>query len=527
MRRRHPRIRLVSLPCFPIFLSLSLTAFLPPAARASGPPLPAVAASTRSPRLIIPTFLGDGSRNYYGDSAPSRLTPIWKAYLGKGVTVISRRLGSREWAGAGFTGQPLLVEEDGDLFLIQGSYDHSLRKIDARTGRFVWEYRFDDVVKATGTLWENPGGDPADRLVIIQGSRLGVENPFDAPRIPSLRAISYSSGKELWRLNVRMTQSYSRDVDASALVAGGKVYIGLENSLFTILDPDPRQATVREGMLQPRILGEQLLYREEDVISHRHNVTTESSPTLLDGVVYVPSGSGRVWGYDTAQGRLSWEFPIGSDLNGTAPATYDHCLLVSVEKQYIPGRGGMFKLDPGKDPSRAAVWYFPVADHVFAGWEGGVIGSPAVNDLYPQSSWGHLAAFLGIDGFLYVVRHDETEEGWMVAGPDGATLYPVPRLVFKKFVGPSISTPIFVQDKLVAATCQGVYLFSYDQDLRFTLLDHLTAPFEATPVAHRGRIYVASRDGFLYCLGEKTAAAPASAAGEGNPPGPVIRIWTP
>ena len=102
--------------------------------------------------MLIPTFLGNEQRNYYGNEAPSRLDVIWKLYLGEGETVISRKAGSKKWKGAGWTGQPLLVSEDSLLFLIQGAYDHNLKKINAATGEIVWEYKFDDVVKGTETM---------------------------------------------------------------------------------------------------------------------------------------------------------------------------------------------------------------------------------------------------------------------------------------------------------------------------------------------------------------------------------------
>ena len=61
-------------------------------------------------RVINGTFLGNEGRNYSGDRAPDRLDVIWKHYLGKGETVISRKIGSVEWKGAGWTGQPLMVQ---------------------------------------------------------------------------------------------------------------------------------------------------------------------------------------------------------------------------------------------------------------------------------------------------------------------------------------------------------------------------------------------------------------------------------
>ena len=165
-------------------------------------------------KVIIGTFLGNKQRNYYGNQAPDNLEVIWKHYLGKGETVISRNLGSRIWAGAGWTGQPLLVEENGELYLIQGAYDHNLKKILASNGELIWEYAFDDVVKGTDSIWENPGSEnPEEHLDILQGSRLGVGHYLDSKHIPSYRAISFASGEELRRLDVKWTDSYSRDAD--------------------------------------------------------------------------------------------------------------------------------------------------------------------------------------------------------------------------------------------------------------------------------------------------------------------------
>ena len=78
------------------------------------------------------------------------------------------------------------------------------------------------------------------------------------------------------------------------------------------------------------------------------------------------------------------------------------------------------------------------------------------------------------------------------------------QLVFKYKTGPSISTPIIVGNKIVAATYNGIYLFEHDEKMKFKLLAHYqTGSIEATPIVHNKKIYVASRDGSLYCFGEK------------------------
>ena len=453
---------------------------------------------------IIQTFLGNWQRNFYGKNAPNTLNLIWKHYLGKGETVISRKVGSKIWAGAGWTGQPLLVKEKGKLYLIQGAYDHHLKKIGAETGELIWQYKFDDVIKGTGTLWVNSNPDhPENEIVILQGSRLGVGNYLDSKHIPSYRAISYFTGKELWRMDQKWTHSYSRDVDGSALILNDTAYLGLENSYFTVFDPDYKNGRMLNGMFQPKIIQERKLYTMDDVYKHRNNIVTESSPSLLGNHIYVASGSGHVFGYNLNTRELDWDFYIGSDIDGSAIVTSDSCILVSVEKQYIKGKGGAFKLNPSKNNKDAGIWYFPVGDKDFIGWEGGIIGSIGVNDNYINDNQTHLAAFIGIDEYLYVVDHKSIDSTRTVLGPDSITVYNTPKLVFMKKVGPSISTPIFVDNKLIVAGYWGIYLFKYDYQNQFELLDKREGSFESTPIVWNNKIYIASRDGYLYCLGLK------------------------
>jgi len=453
---------------------------------------------------IVKTFLGNWQRNFYGKNAPDTLSIIWKHFLGTGETVISRKAGSKTWSGAGWTGQPLLVKEKGKLYLIQGAYDHHLKKIDAETGNLVWQYKFDDVVKGTGTLWEDRNADlPENSIVILQGSRLGVGNFLDTKHIPSYRAISYFTGKELWRMDQKWTHSYSRDVDGSALILNDTAYLGLENSYFTVFDPNYKNGKMLNAMFQPKIIQERKLYTLDDVRKHRNNVVTESSPSILKNRIYVASGSGHVFGYNLKTRELDWDFYIGSDMDGSAIVTLDSNILASVEKQYIKGKGGAFKLDPSKSPKDAALWYFPVDDKDFAGWEGGIIGSIGINDNYINSEETHLAAFNAIDGYLYVVDHKSIDSTKTVLGPDSLSVYNTPNLVFKQKVGPSISTPIFVDDKLIVAGYWGIRIYKYDAENNFELLDKRKGTFESTPIVWDNKIYIASRDGYLYCFGLK------------------------
>lgn len=452
----------------------------------------------------IETYLGNHHRNYYGNEAPSKLDTIWRLYLGEGI---SPAYGNPDkvWKGAGWTGQPLVVEENGEIYLIQGAFDYTLKKIRAATGEVIWQYAFDDILKGTGTFCINQAETNQEkRYIIIQGSRRGVKKSITSQYCPSLRAVSYLTGKELWRMNVKQTLSYSRDVDGSALVWNDTAYLALENGLFTIFSPDPKRQEMRDGMIQPEIFREIKYYKDSDTLIHGGNIESESSPCFLEGRIYTTAGSGRVYGYNIAKGKVDWVFEIGADLNGSPVVTSDSCLLIPVEKQYIEGKGGVFKLDPSKEPDQSVVWYFPVENRKWFHWEGGIVGSIAINDAYTVQQESNLAAFIGVDGKLYVVDHKSVLEQNKVAGPNNYEFYPTPKLITKMEIGGTISTPIFVGNKLIAPLDKGLYLYKYDEHYKFTLLDRIEdIQIDATPVVWGGKLYVASLDGYLYCFGSK------------------------
>jgi hypothetical protein len=182
-------------------------------------------------------------------------------------------------------------------------------------------------------------------------------------------------------------------------------------------------------------------------------------------------------------------------------------------------------LDPTKPAAQSLVWFFPTGNRQVAEWTGGVIGSVAVNDEYGGADrYPPLAAFNAIDGNLYLVSQDTLAPG-AVRGPNLEPDLRTPVMVWKTWVNSSISTPIIVDDSIVdAAYDDTVHLYHIDYvpasagaagALRsrdghwWTVKVHQTATFtagssfESTPVLWDGRIYIGSRDGWFYCLGDK------------------------
>jgi outer membrane protein assembly factor BamB len=487
---------------------------------------PAPVPSLRGDGVKVGTFLGDYSRRFYGlGPAPKRLDLIWKVRLGSGWS--SGKFAEDppgKWAGSGWTGMPNIVVDGGRTYVIVGGYDHRLRRIDASTGHVLWTYEYDDIIKSSPSVFRNPRPTSADdKYVVCAGSRRGYPLALDDPSVAPYRALSFGSGKELWRLPVPQTSCYSRDVDGSGFFLDGRQYIGVESGWFYALDPLHTQPW--KGFEKHMVEARRLLIGDARAASHKGNVCLEASPSVLGDRIYITSGAGHVYGLRRSDLAVQWDYFIGSDIDGSAVPTSSGRLLVPVEKQYIKGKGGVLCLDPAKPPGQATVWFFPTGDRKLGEWLGGLVGSVAVNDTYNgDGTRPALAAFNAIDGYLHVVSQD-TLTGQTVKGPNFEAGLQTPVEVARIWDNGAISTPILVGDTLVAAAYdQRVHLYhvgytparqgdagalpSADGDgkywnvsIRETDQFFAGAGFESTPTLWDGRVYVGCRDGWLYCLG--------------------------
>lgn len=466
---------------------------------------------------------------YGAGSAPERLDVLWKLRLGSGWTS-GKHDGDPpgQWAGSGWTGQPALVVDHGHPYLIVSGYDHRLRRVDALSGSVVWAYRFDDIIKSSASVIANPHatGDE-DRYIVFAGSRRGYPGKLASPDVAPYRALSWGTGKELWRLPVPQTTCYSRDCDGSGLYLDGREYIGVESGWMYALDPFA--TTPWRGHRRPTIVARRLLLGDGRATAHAANLVLEASAAAVGERLYIASGAGHVYGLRRSDLAVVWDYYVGSDLDGTTVPTASGKLLVAVEKQYIKGHGGVLCLDPSRAADKATVWFFPTGDRKVGEWRGGVVGSVAVNDASNRDGRKPaLAAFNAIDGYLHVVSQD-TPATATVKGPDRQPGLATPVEVGRFWDGGSISTPLLFGDTIVAAGYdQRVHLYHVDfaparkgdagalpsarGDGRYwTVKIRETAQFvagggfESTPVLWDGRVYIGCRDGWFYCLGDRAS----------------------
>lgn len=470
--------------------------------------------------LLVPTFLGNDERRFYGRGVPKKLKLLNKFKLGCGQTY---RKGMETWCGAGWTGQPAIIKDQGKIYLITPAYDHHLRKLEIETFKEVWKYKFDDILKGSPTVYIDPTAEEENRLVVLQGSR-GTLSKEPLPHLKtSLRAVSFRTGKELWRIHHRKTDSYSQDNDSSPIdLKNGEIFNGSENAIGYFISSKIRDVSLVDKIMQPKILAEIKLYDDKDISNHNRNLVTESSPSRFGNIVYVASGAGHIYGINIYSREIVFDFYTGTDIDGSAVISKDGNLFAAIEKEYVPGKGGVLKLNLRKMDIDSVEWFLPTGDKKFSSWQGGVIGSVALNDEYIDENLPYLFATHTIEGKLYVgSQHMITDE--KVDCFLKKNKYDKPIVVWSKMIGTSISTPIFTDgNKLVSATYDGVNLFQiYYEEAKSTDKDvvqnkkgdyfkvHLEqidkfmpgVSFEATPVVWDGIIYVNCRDGYLYALG--------------------------
>ena len=113
---------------------------------------------------------------------------------------------SKQWCGMGWTGQPALLEREGDTWLIFGAYDGNVHFVNAQNGeRFLPDFQTGDLIKGSVTV--DPDGFP----LVYVGSRDDY-----------LRIISFDGGeaKELWRFHAYDVSptKWNNDWDSSPLV---------------------------------------------------------------------------------------------------------------------------------------------------------------------------------------------------------------------------------------------------------------------------------------------------------------------
>ncbi len=423
------------------------------------------------------TFRGNPTRSYYGlGPVPKHPKVVWTFPTDHPMCGNSSVDGvSKQWCGTGWTGEPAVWEKDGRTWLAFGAYDKAVHFLDANSGqRILPDFPVGDIIKGTVTI------DPDGMPILYTGGR------DDYYRAVALDRPQPMNLWKLWADDVKPTL-WNNDWDGSGLVIDDYLFEGGENSQFHIVKlnravgPDGKVTANPQLVFHTPGWDDQLLTDIGD-----HEVSIENSVAISGNTVYFANSGGLVQGWDISglkQGKTPtrvFRFWTGDDTDASVVIDKQGFLYVASEYQRSNQRardiGQIMKLDPRK-PDNPVVW--GVADHDAS--LSGVWATPAIADgmVYVATNGGRL---LGIDA-------DDGTIKWQ-----------------KKLPGPTWQSAVVVDGVLLQGDCNGV-LHAYDVrkpgvDPKELWTVTLGGCIESTPAVWKGRIYVGTRAGHVFAIGD-------------------------
>ena len=429
-------------------------------------------------RAGLLTFRGSPSRTYYGEGpVPEAPEVLWSYPGASGGMCAESSVGSdtHVWCGSGWTGQPSVFEEGGHTWVVFGAYDRSIHFVDWETGAdLLPPFPTNDIIKGSVTI--DPDGFP----IVYSGSR---DNRYHVV------AMDRPEPVELWSLAADAVSPtmWNNDWDGSALVLGDYLIEGGENSQFHVVKLNRSYGA--DGLVQvdPHLVFNTPGWDQELLNAIGDSaVSIENSVAVHDGVAYFTNGGGLVQGWDISglddgvEPTRVFRFWTGDDTDASIVIDAEGFLYVASEFERGNARsrevGQLLKLDP-RNPANPVVW------------------SVANQDYRPGAFWATPALHEGV-----VIVPDDAGfvRGWDMA--TGAELWEF------RLPGPTWQSPVVVDDVLIQGDCEGV-LHAYD------LADPRVLPpelwqvtlggcIESTPAVWHGRIFVGTRAGRFFAIGD-------------------------
>jgi PQQ-like domain len=437
--------------------------------------------STDVPGVL--TFRGNPTRSYYGRGpVPTSPRVLWRFPADGGglCSTSTDQHGARVWCGTGWTGQPNVWENptDGRLWLAFGAYDAAYHFLDPATGeRRLPDFKTGDINKGSATV--DPDGYP----LYYAGSR---------DNLLRVIALDRDVPTELWALNANAVSptKWNNDWDGAPLVIDDYLFEGGENSQLHIVKLNRGYGPDGKVTVAPQLVFNAPGWDQELLADIGNNeVSIENSVAIVGNTVYFANSGGLLQGWDIstlAQGGAPtrvFRFWTGDDTDATVVADDEGHLYVASEYERGNERsravGQLMKIDPRRTDN-PLVWSYH-DELATGGTTAGIWSTPAVHeDLVVTTT--NAGKVVGLDRATGAVR-------WEF-----------------KLPGPVWQSPVIVDDTLVQGDCLGV-LRAYDVSdtavlppMKWQL--ELGGCIEATPTVWDGRIYVGTRAGGFYAVGD-------------------------
>jgi outer membrane protein assembly factor BamB len=364
-----------------------------------------------------------------------------------------------------------------------GAYDRAVHIVDGRTAEEVYEpFVTGDLIK--GTVTSDPDGYP----LLYTGSR----DDF-------FRILALDRGDrpvELWRLasDTAPNPVWNNDWDGSALVIDDHLLEGGENSWFYVVDLNRDYDADGKVTVEPRIVlmvpgfDDRLFADLGD-----QEVSIEGSVAYDEGrgVAYFANSGGLVQGWDISRvleggrkHRRVFRFWTGEDTDASVVIDEEGFLYVASELERFNPRsreiGQLLKLDP-RNRKEPVVWDIPIPGQ--GGGDGGIWATPAIwrEAVFATTNTGRLLAVDRLTGRI----------AWELDLPP-----------------PTWSSPVVVDGVLVVGDCAGVlHAYRVGRDPlegppKELWTVELGGCIESTPAVWRGMVYVGTRGGAVYGIGD-------------------------
>jgi hypothetical protein len=435
----------------------------------------------------LTTFRGNATRSYYGEGPlPTNPVILWRYPSTGGMCSQSNNLGqTKTWCGTGWTGQPNVIERpDGKVEIRFGAYDAHYHFLNGRTGKPLRE----DLV--TGDLAKGSATSDPDGFPLYYG---GSRDNF-------LRVVALDRGKPtvLWSLdaNSNPNKVWNDDWDGAPLIVGDYMIEGGENSWFYVIRLNRSYDAAHKVQVDPKIVMQVPGYDNQlfqDLGDQGVSIENSVSYDANRGVVYFANSGGLVQGWnirDVLNGGTRYErvfrFWDGDETDASVVIDEQGFLYVGRHASFnIQTRpqtrdhqvGSLMKLDPTK-PNNPVVW-----DKQIGGFypDGGILGTPALYNgvVYVMDTAG---ALVGVDQ------------------QSGKQLFRI------ELPGPTWMSPVPVDGQVLVGDCNGV-LHDYDisnprKKPKELWSVQLEGCIESTPAVWHGMIWVGSRGGAMYGIGD-------------------------
>ncbi len=464
------------------------------------------------------------------------------------------------------------VEANGRVYV--GAASSYVYCLDAGTGDLVWKHRVSDWVRAKpvvsagvvyvaaldGTLHalQDTGDGPTE----LWQAQLG-EHGFTADLVGSddgilasgrdlvLYCVSYATGEVRWRHSIidgawvdgvrHRADVFAGQYQASPTVADGVVYVGGPDGFLDAVDVDSGERLWRfetHGRIScaPRIaegkifVGKNAHHDEFYAIDQKTGEpvwtidklgwTSLGAPGYADGIVFVGTVEGTMFGIDASDGSIVWEYRTGKGIY-PSPATDDTNVYTgSHDGHYYAfnqktgdvvwqtftanpdGHGGL------PDSAATVLW----KDHIYAQKRGAFIVALNKHTSEEVWSWKQPANYLqngtvaaahdriygsvvrqvtGIPYYASVHAFDDVENGsaelWSYSDGGG---------------GGGLTAPVATDDKLIFGSSAGVFVTCLDpSDGSLKWRCYVGGPMEeSVPAIYGDKAFFHCRNGYFYAI---------------------------